>query len=206
MTPETCREPIVPEKSNPFVAGLDVMIALTGWLLNDPEMVPSDPFEELDSCERLRAMSRVNPEPSMLPLMSAIGKVEGIELGVEEPLDTPPVPEMFGTLSVAETGRPRALPTIEFTVGSIPPFPIHVIVAVPRPRGIVVNREISAMTGPAIIAASKPPEAAAAASLSCQWREAILDLRLPCVRGSDRPRESVTDTQLPVQVPQTFSV
>jgi hypothetical protein len=143
MTPETCLEPIVPEKSKALDAGSDVMIALTGWLLNDPDMVPSDPFEEPDSCERLRAMSSVNWELPMVPFTSAMGKVEGIELGTEdEPLDTPPVPEIFGTLSVAETEKLRALPSIEFTVGSIPPFPIHVIVAVPRPRGIVVNLEI----------------------------------------------------------------
>jgi hypothetical protein len=169
MTPETCIEPIVPEKSKALDAGSDVMLALTGWLLNDPDMVPSDPFEEPDSCERLRAMSSVKWAPSMVPFTSAIGKVEGIELGTEdEPLDTLPKPEIFGTLSVAETDKPRALPSIEFTVGSIPPLSVHVIVAVPRPRGIVVNREISAMTGPAIIAASKPPEAVAITSFSCQ--------------------------------------
>jgi hypothetical protein len=81
-------------------------------------------------------------------LTSAIGKCDGIAIDVGvEPTEPPLSPGNLGTLSVAETERPPTLPLTELTVGVIPPFPIQVMVAVPRPSGMLVRREISARTG-----------------------------------------------------------
>jgi hypothetical protein len=96
----------------------------------------------------------VKGAPPIVPFTAAKGILEGIV--IDEGVDPLGVPKLgIASLSVAETGRPPAVPPIELTVGVAPLSPVHVMVATPGPSGMLVSRETSATTGPASSAESK---------------------------------------------------
>ena len=95
-------------------------------------------------------MLSVKPVPPMVPLMSAIGR-DGSEEAV------PLVEGDFGTRPVAATWNPPAVPLIELMVGVRPVAPFQVIVAVPRPRGILDSRAIKALLAVANRIRTAPP-------------------------------------------------
>ncbi len=53
----------------------------------------------------------------------------------------------LGTVPVATIVNPRADPRIELIVGVMPLVPVHEMLAEPRPRGMDLRLDISAMTG-----------------------------------------------------------
>ena len=53
----------------------------------------------------------------------------------------------MGTVLVATIANPCADPRIELMVGVMPLLPVHEMVAEPRPRGMELKLDISAMTG-----------------------------------------------------------
>lgn len=89
---------------------------------------------EVEAVGSVKTMWRVNGVPPIAPLMFASGTSDGIE-DAEPAIDV-----VLAIRPVAATEYPSAVPLIDLMVGLMPVVPVHVIVAVARPRGILVRR------------------------------------------------------------------